>query len=257
MDRHGALPAHLHAGRRLDRAWHELVAGAAHHRAGQRDRAGADSAECAPGHQVRHSVSSAGAQQLRHGGRQCARHSSRGGGVRMVRHPDLHRWRGGAHLPGGGVARVRSGWWWRHDHGPWRAKRHHLRHLLADQHRHHPVRHERRARVRELECAADPADGRVAAGVGGVARGWPGAHVPPSKQLRHQRRLLEGVRAQPHRHDRLLGNAQPEHSGLHALRSRSARADAWSVDRPAHNHDRLQRDGGGDHQRGRNHPEGQ
>ena len=98
VDLDGALHPDVHARGRPDRGGDELVAGPAHDRPRQPDRARADPAQRAPGHEVRNPVSGPRARVVRDDRRERAGPAARARRVRVVRDPGVHRRRGGADL---------------------------------------------------------------------------------------------------------------------------------------------------------------
>ena len=186
LGQHGALHPDLHAGVGADGVGHELVAGALHHPARQHDRAGADPAELASRHEVRHPVSGVRARRVRHARLERAGADARARRVRLVRHSGVD-WRGSAaHVLQDRRARLG-------DAARRRDRRAHddrvgvVPAVLGPEHLHHLSRHGPAARGGELGGAVRARHDRRAAVVGRVERQRPRAAARAAGQVPHAR----------------------------------------------------------------------
>ena len=161
----------------------------------------------------------------------------------MVWHPVLHRWRSRSHFSRRGVASLQRHR--RRSIAPRTSspEHDHVLHLLGAQHRDRVGRHQRGARLRELVGANHHAPRALALVVGGATRGRTWTNVRPALIIHDERRVLESVRSITHRHDRILGNPESQHSRLHSLRQRSEAADVGTGTRTSNHDARVQRDG--------------
>ena len=209
---------------------------------GNTDRAGADDPQRARRHEVRRVVPGAVPRQLRRARRQRAGDPARARRVRLVRHPDVdrRRWRWtrccAAAWPAWAACRRRSGsrsrcsGWCRSRSSSAASKASRSSESWSA-----PLLLGGGALLLLWAIARGGGLGRILARVGAAADG--------------ARAVLAAVPGGAHRQRRLLGDAQPQHSRLHALRAQPAIAGARPGARPAGDDDgvRVHRRGG--HQR--------
>ena len=206
-------------------------AGAHHHPARQRDRPDPDDPQRARRHEVRRVVSGVVPRRVRRARRERAGDPARDRRVRMVRHPDLDRRAGAADAADGGVAGVgeRAG-----------DDLDLVCDLLAGAGRDHHSRPRRHQAARGVVGAAAARRRCAAAVVGDRQRRRPGPHpVRSAEAAAGQHAVLDALSRGADRQRRLLGDAQPEHSRLHALRAEPALADARPGAGPAGDDDGI------------------
>ena len=222
----------LHAGVRADAAGHDLVAGDADDPARQLDRARADDPQRARRHEVRRVVSGAVPRELRRARREragacCARSSPaagsasrRGSAASRCTRCSPRPFRPGRESPGG--VWIAFGLFWLVQVAII------VRGLEG---------------IKKLESWSAPlllGGGALLLALGDPARRRSRAH--PRRVVAtadRARAVLAAVSGRAHRERRLLGDAQPEHSRLHALRAQPAIAGARAGARAAGDDDRV------------------
>ena len=214
MDRDERGNHHLHPRVRLDGAGDDVVAGDDHDPARQRDRADPDDSERSRRHQVRDLVSGVVQSELRRARRQHRRYSARHRCLWLVRYPDVDRGAGARCSHEGSVARLGQ-------HPRQRGIR--ICDFLGDSGTDHSQGNGRNKNPRELVSAASPRWRGTASLVGNKKR-WRARPYPErvAEASKGTWTVLVSIPGRANRQCRLLGDAQPQHSGFHPLRQESA-----------------------------------
>ena len=193
-------------------------------------RARADDPQRACRHEVRRVVPGAVPRQLRREGRQRAGDPARARRVRLVRHPDVDRRPGAEHAAGRGVAGLGG------VPAPASGSRSRSSGSCRSGSSSTASKASRSSRAGRRRCCSAAAR---CCSCWAIAAAAASAHIlSESSRLQHgQRAVLAAVSRRADRERRLLGDAQPEHPGLHALRAKPALAGARPGARPARDDD--------------------